>query len=63
MREDAGLLDYPHEAGNDGVEGFGFQFGFSARCNQSRPKQTLPVIGVGKKAGPRRKAGEDVLLV
>jgi len=23
---DAGLLDYPHEAGNDGVEGLGFSF-------------------------------------
>ena len=35
---DAGLLDYPHEAGNDGVEGSGFQFELGARCNQSSPK-------------------------
>jgi hypothetical protein len=31
---DTGLLDYPHEAGNDGGEGIGFQFGLRAHCDQ-----------------------------
>jgi hypothetical protein len=42
---DAWLLDYPHEAGNDEVEGSRFQCSLGARCNQKQSSKHCPARG------------------